>query len=208
MSQYTENLGRAKSLVIRNHGNLIEIEASSFWITDQKQEDGTNQIKIAFYSIRNWLKLTQNQGVVCCVLPVDGPQGVFQENGLPVSTPIEYEWNNENEIQRKRAGDCDCLVLNEKWHFLEFKTDATSQDLLQITNNRNKAEAQLAKSMTSFREQLPYSDLKCICVIVGPDFFSYPKFNASSSRKISFLKKYKAELIEVSISSNASYRLD
>ncbi len=168
MSQYSENLEKVKILITRNHGNLQKIEESSFWITDEKQGDGTNQIKITFSSTRNWLKLTQNQGRVCCVLPVDGSHGLFR---LPISTPIEYEWNKENEIQRKRAGDCDCLVLNEKWHFLEFKTDATSQDLLQITNNRNKAEAQLAKSMTSFREQLPDSDLKCICVIVGPDFF-------------------------------------
>ncbi len=210
MSQYTENLEKAKRLLTRNKDNIQEINGVAFWITDKKQVDGTNRIEVSNHSIHGWLKIIQNQESACSVLPIDGPEGLFQEKGLPVSSSFEYEWRTASAIELKSAGDCDCLILNDVWHFVEFKTDASSRELIQINNNRNKAEAQLAKSMTSFKEQLPASDLKCecVCVIVGPDFFSYPKFKASFSRKISFWKIYKTRLIETTVSSNNSYHLD
>jgi hypothetical protein len=208
MNQYTDNLEKAKRLMTRNRDNIQEIKGISFWITDKKQADNTNRIEISSVSIRNWLKIKQTQESKCLVLPIDGTEGGFQEKGLPISSSFEYEWHTETAIERKSAGDCDCLILNDVWHFLEFKTDASSRELIQINNNRNKAEAQLAKSMSSFKEQLSEPDLKCICVIVGPDFFSYPKFNASFSRKISFWQKHKIKLIETNVSSNSSYDLD
>lgn len=207
MSQFTENLEKVLTLVTRNHGNIQQIDKNTFWITDKKQINETNQIEVVFGSVKNWLKVTQSQGNTCCIMPIDGDKGVFQAPMLPISKRMIYEWRTENRIEEKSAGDCDCLILDDRWHFIEFKTEASSQELRQIENNRNKAEAQLAHSLTSFREQLEDSNLECFCVMVSPHFFSYPKFKASSFRKVKFRAKYKCELIEISIVSNDSYDL-
>lgn len=208
MSNYSENLEKIKSLVTRNEANIQTISQTTFWVADEKQIDGSNQIKIHNFSIRNWLKVSQNQGENCSAFPVDGVQGVFQSTGLPVKdiSQFIFEWKNEHGIENKTPGDCDCLIVSDKLHFLEFKADATSQTIQQIDNNRNKAEAQLAKTLCSFREQLNDDNLKSVCVLVVPDFFSYPKFKASFSRKIRFLKLYKCELKEISTSGNNEYQ--
>ncbi|MEZ4828687.1 MAG: hypothetical protein R3C61_20745 [Bacteroidia bacterium] len=203
-----QNADRVLRLHTRNRDNVVRITESSFWTNDIKQEDNKNRVEIRFEAQPNWLKAIQEHGNICYMFPVDGPFGVFEKDGLPISVPIPYEWQTENGVELKNAGDCDCLIINEKWHFLEFKTDSFSQTLLQILNNRNKAEAQLAKSLVSFRERLSDADFKCICVVVTPHFYSYPQFNASTlSRKIAFLKKYKCELMEVRTGGNESYDL-
>jgi hypothetical protein len=207
MSNYSENLEKIKSLVTRNEANIETINHTTFWIADEKQTDNTNQIKVQYSSIRNWLKVSQNQGENCSVFPVDGNEGVFPSNGLPVKdiSKFIFEWKNEHGIENKTPGDCDCLIVSDKLHFLEFKADATSQTIQQIDNNRNKAEAQLAKTLCSFREQLNDDNLKSVCVLVVPDFFTYPKFKASFSRKVKFLKLYKCELKEITTAGNSGY---
>ncbi|PWK27836.1 hypothetical protein LV89_01243 [Arcicella aurantiaca] len=209
MSNYSENLEKIESLVTRNQANIQTINQTTFWIADEKQIDGSNQIKIQNSSTLNWLKVSQNQGENCSIFPVDGIQGVFQSTGLPVKNTNQFifEWKNEHGIENKTPGDCDCLIVSDKLHFLEFKADATSQTIQQIDNNRNKAEAQLAKTLCSFREQLNDDNLKSICVLVVPKFFSYPNFKASSSRKIKFLKLYKCELKEITTDGNSEHQL-
>jgi hypothetical protein len=209
MSNYSENLEKIKSLVTRNEANIQTTSHTTFWIADEKQTNGSNQIKIQNSSTRNWLKVSQNQGENCSAFPVDGVQGVFQSTGLPVKdiSQFIFEWKNEHGIENKTPGDCDCLIVSNKLHFLEFKADATSQTIQQIDNNRNKAEAQLAKTLCSFREQLNDDHLKSICVLVVPDFFSYPRFKASFSRKVKFLKLYKCELKEITTAGNTGYQL-
>jgi hypothetical protein len=209
MSNYSENLEKVKSLVTRNESNIQTTNQSTFWIADEKQIDGSNQIKIQNSSTRNWLKVSQNQGESCSICPVDGVQGVFQSTGLPVKdiSQFIFEWKNEHGIENKTPGDCDCLIVSDKLHFLEFKADATSQTIQQIDNNRNKAEAQLAKTLCSFREQLNDNHLKSVCVLVVPDFFSYPRFKAISLRKAKFLKLYKCELKEITTAGNTGYQL-
>jgi hypothetical protein len=210
MSNYSENFEKIKSLVTRtrNEANIETINHTTFWIADEKQTDDTNQIKVRYSSTRNWLKVCQNQGEECSVFPVDG-QSIFQSTGLPIKNKNQFvfEWKNEHGIENKTPGDCDCLIVSDKLHFLEFKADATSETIQQIDNNRNKAEAQLAKTLCSFREQLNDDHLKSVCVLVVPDFFSYPKFKASFSRKIKFLKLYKCELKEITTAGNTGYQL-
>jgi hypothetical protein len=209
MSNYSENLEKIKSLVTRNEANIESINQTTFWIADEKQIDDSNQIKVRYSSTRNWLKASQNQGEECSVFPIDGLQGVFQSIGLPITdiSTFIFEWKNEHGIENKTPGDCDCLIVSDRLHFLEFKADATSQTIQQIDNNRNKAEAQLAKTLCSFREQLNNDNLKSVCVLVVPNFFSYPKFKASFSRKIKFLKLYKCELKEITTAGNTGYQL-
>ena len=209
MSNYSENLEKIKSFITRNEANIQTSSHTTFCIADEKQTDGSNQIKIQNSSIRNWLKISQNQGENCSIFPVDGVQGAFQSTGLPLKdiSQFIFEWKDEHGIENKTPGDCDCLIVSDKLHFLEFKADATSQTLQQIDNNRNKAEAQLAKTFCSFREQLNDNNLKSVCVLVVPNFFSYPKFKASFSRKIKFLKLYKCELKEITTAGNTGYEL-
>ena len=209
MSIYSENFEKIKSLVTRNSANIQVINNTTFWIADEKQSNDSCRINILFSSKHNWLKVAQSQGLECSVLPVDGNEGVFQASGLPVEdiNKFVYQWKTENGIESKTPGDCDCLIVTNELHFLEFKAEASSETLQQIDNNRNKGEAQLAKSLTSIREQLGGFNVKCTCVLVVPDFFSYPKFKANESRKIRFLKIHKCELKEVSTSGKTQYSL-
>ena len=85
MSVYTDNLGKIHPLITRNEAEINTIESSSFWISDVKQGDGSNKIQIELNSVRNWLKIKQSQGNICTVLPVDGQNGVFLKEGLPVN---------------------------------------------------------------------------------------------------------------------------
>lgn len=210
MSVYTNNLGKIRPLITRNETEINTIESPSFWISDVKQEDGSNKIQIELNSVRNWLKIKQLQGNTCTILPIDGQNGVFLKEGLPVNDKeqFRYEWKTDNEIKRLLAGDCDCLLLNEKWYFFEFKTDAISSNPPQLINNRNKGEMQLAKSLISFREQLLDFNIQSICILVVPYFASFPKFKADFARKIRFKQLFKTTLEEVSIDGNFTYSLD
>ena len=204
MSVYSDNLDKTKQFVIRNSDNVQAIEKISFWINDVDAK-----IELSWVSVPNWLKIRQRSGHECTVFPVDGNYGVFRKEGLQVRDPnsFVYQWKTENGITVKNAGDCDCLIVDEKWRFVEFKTEASSQDIDQMNNNRNKGEMQLARSMTSFKEQLGDENLICECVLVVPSFFSFPKHKASYLRKVRFLKLFKSELKEITNDGNASYDL-
>ena len=203
MSAYFDNLNKAKQLVTRNSENIQAIEKTSFWLNDVDAKMG-----LSWVSVPNWLKIRQNSGHECSFFPVDGTEGVFRKEGLQVSdnNRFSYEWKTENGITLKGAGDCDCLIIDEKWRFIEFKTEASSQDIDQMNNNRNKGEAQLARSLTSFKEQID-DNFKGECVLVVPSFFSFPKHKASFSRKIRFLKLFNTELKEITNDGNTSYDL-
>lgn len=211
MSTYANNLEQVKKIVTRNQENIQVLNQASFWISDVKQADGSNKIEVAFHSKSNWLKVVQEQAKECSLFPVDGNEGVFLKQGLPVKDKslFVYDWKTEKGIEQKDAGDCDCLIIADKWHFIEFKTEAYSQkDIHQINNNRNKGEAQLAKSMTSFKEQISNETIKSVCVLVVPSFFSFPKFKAANlNRKLRFLKIFKSELMEVTTDGNESYSI-
>jgi hypothetical protein len=207
MSTYANNLEKVNTLITRNQDNAQALNQASFWISDVKHADGSNKMEVVFQSKPNWLKIVQTQANVCSLFPVDGNDGMFLKQGLPVSDKnlFIYESKTKNGIEREVAGDCDCLIISNKWHFIEFKTEASSQEIHQINNNRNKGEAQLAKSMTSFKEQLAPENVKCVCVLVVPTFFSFPKFRANFSRKPRFLKLFKVELMEITTDGNDSY---
>lgn len=160
---------KIEELISRNEGNVIEIIKPSFWINDVKQTTGDNKIEVEFLSQKSWLHVKQTHSKISKVFPVDGNHGVFKKNGLSVSRPDDFQYyESSNKIEEiKRAGDCDCLITQEQWHLLEFKTEASSLDLKQIENNRNKAKMQLARTLTALKEQLA-STPEILCVIVAP----------------------------------------
>lgn len=205
MSAYSDNLDKIQQFITRNFDNIHVIGKTSFWLNDVEQ-----RIELSWVSVPNWLKIKQEIGHNCSLFPVDGNQGVFRKEGLQVQedSRFVYEWTTENGTIRKNAGDCDCLIIDEKWRFIEFKTEASSQDIDQMDNNRNKGEAQLARSLTAFKEQLDDESLKCECVLVVPTFFSFPKHKTSLfPRKVKFLKLFKTELKEITNDGNISYDL-
>jgi hypothetical protein len=146
---------------------------------------------------------------LCTVFQVDGNDGVFEKNGLPVEdiTMFSFFEGRANDVKSvKTPGDCDCLIISKEWHFLEFKTDATSNNIQQANDNREKGEAQLAKSMSSFRARIKDDIIRYNCVLVVPP--SFPKFKASMvNRSLKFLKKFDAPLYEVSTSGIECYDL-
>lgn len=205
MSIYSVNLNKAQQLITRNFENIQTIEKTSFWLNDVDQK-----IESSSVSVPNWLKIRQKSGHECRLFPIDGNHGVFRKEGLEVrnNSLFSYKWKTENGTIEKNAGDCDCLIIDDKWRFIEFKIEASSQDIDQMNNNRNKGEAQLARSMTSFKEQLNEDTLKCECVLVVPKFFSFPKHKASLlPRKLRFLKLFGTELKEITNDGNESYDL-
>jgi hypothetical protein len=210
MSGYAPNIEKVRSLVTRNEKNILEIGQPSFWMNDVKQDNIQFKVQIAFESIQNWLKIVQEQGGKCVFCPMDGNDGVFRKEGLVVKDPSHfvYNWTVENGVEEKNAGDCDCLLVDDKWHFIEFKTDASSIVKSQMDNNRNKGEAQLAKTMTAFKEALDDVHLPCVCVLVVPKV--YPKTPASLiNRGVKFRNRFgkSTQLIEISNDGNSHYSL-
>lgn len=188
------------ALVTRNHNEVLLVAQPSCWINDVQQSDGTFKAEIAFNNRKKWLQIRQQFGDEFTLYPL-GENGVMARAGLPVQRPedFQYDWTQINsvtgqkQIDRKGAGDCDCLIVNDKWHLLEFKTNASSSAPEQIENNTAKAIAQLAKTLTAFRELLPAANFKAICIIVAP--IIYPRQNSSKmSQAVKFKKKYDSPL--------------
>ena len=208
MNEYQKNLERIKPFITRPENECPPVTEPSFWLNDVTQPDGSKKMEIAFTSKPTWLKLRQDFGHACSFFPIDGKGGVFDKKGLLVTdiNRFAYEETGPNGIREtKTPGDCDCLILDEVWRFMEFKTDAISSKDLQANNNRAKAEAQLAKSMWSFRERLGSNTFKCHCVLVVP--LSFPKQKASSlPRAEKFRKRFDCPLFELQ-PGNMSYDL-
>ncbi|MCA0236606.1 MAG: hypothetical protein LCH81_09510 [Bacteroidetes bacterium] len=188
-----------KDLPVTQHGNIIHVLQPSFWIDDVKQISGDNKIEVRLKSEKDWLHVKQQFSEECYILPVDGKFGVFGFSGLPVRKPddFKYDWTKEDpstgktQTVTKGVGDCDCLIIHNMWHFIEFKTDASSTSLIQIDNNTRKAFFQLARTLTSVREACSHI-FNAKCLIVGPKI--YPKTPASiMTQKLKF-KKYNADL--------------
>jgi hypothetical protein len=189
IAQYSANLALVKPFITRNAENIQAITAPSFWINDVKQLDDTHQVEISFTTQKNWLKITQAQGESCTIFPVDGNEGVFKYPP-PVIKPEDFLLNG------KPAGGCDFLLIKEKWSFIELKTEATSQGVLQIEENRAKARLQLARTLTSFQEKLPKKTLNstnCTCTMVTPKFYptALPFVMATK-----FLKRFGVPLLQ------------
>lgn len=199
------------TLVTRNREEVLLVTQSSCWINDVQQSNDAFKVEIAFSDRKNWLHIRQQFGDEFTFYPL-GDNGVMAKAGLPVQRPEDFQYNwtqinpatGQKQTERKGAGDCDCLIVNDKWHLLEFKTNASSSAPEQIENNTAKAIAQLAKTLTAFRELLPAANFKAICIIVAP--IIYPRQNSSKmSQAVKFKKKYDSPLNI--ILSNEKYQL-
>jgi hypothetical protein len=207
-----DSIKSTDGLMTRNFDYAKVLDSPSFWLADEKTPLGDNKMNISTDEIKNGLKLKQSHGHICKVYPVDGANGCFNNgtnNKLPVKGGLDfsYQWKDmvSNTFLKKEAGDCDCLIVDNKWHFIEFKTEAMGNSLVADSNNMNKATAQLARSMTSFKEQLDSPMLPCICIIVKARY--YPSF-PSIKRNVEFKKKWGVGLIEIKTDPSKPYYLE
>lgn len=197
-----------EDLITRNQGNVLEVSAPSFWINDVKQTGGDCKIEVSFFSKKLWLKVSQSNSKTCKIFPIDGNHGVFNNQGLPVAQPDDFQYtktSNGVEVS-ERAGDCDCLITQDKWHLIEFKTNAYSSDLRQIKQNQDKAVMQLARTLTALKEQLA-NPPEVICVLVAPSV--WPKTAAMNMPQAEkFRKSYGSPLKTIQAGAGKAYPLD
>lgn len=199
-TNYADNMAFISPFVLPIRQQYVsEIADTSFWVNDVKQADNTNKIEVENTAQDNWIEFNQASEQTCTIYPIDGQKYVaFSKSSLDVSNPSRFVFINTRGKSEK-VGDCDVLILNDKWRFMEFKLNATSRSFLQIQENRDKAILQLARTVTFFKEQpnntLTAQNTKCIVVV--PDF--YPEISKIDFEKnVEFLNEFGAPLSEIS----------
>lgn len=206
MNTYAENLAIAGSCVTRNHHNVREIRDPEFWMNDVNQE-----VEIEHTAQDGWLRVKNHQAKAISFFPIDGKRNVISanDNPLPVKDGAKFSYQRTKFddatqtqiIETKSAGRCECLLLDERWRFFEFKTQAGTNPL-SAENNRVAAEMQLARTITYFREKtLEKGNGRIDAIFEGvivtkPDF--YPATPASLiNRGSEFFLDFQARLIEI-----------
>lgn len=188
--KYQENLEIIQPFITRNKNNATIIEATSFWINDVEQPNKQQEIEISTTPTANFITCEQENE--CCIYPIDGNKGMFRKEGLIVCNPEQFL------LKKKPVGACDCLIINDKFAFIEFKTNASSESYLSVVDNRDKAILQLSKTLTYFQENMPKNTMtksNASCLIVTPPFF--PKISKIALvQNVRFLKDFKVPLLE------------
>jgi len=198
MNTYAQNLEIVNQFVTRNREKILEIPDKNVWVNDIEQE-----MKISKERQEGWLTVENTSGNSISFFPVDGNGGVFQKNGLDVKDIRRFEYfDSPRATQRKTAGPCDCLLLNERWRFFEFKNSPiTGTGVVAASINRDKAEKQLARTITYFREKAIAKGIGKVhaifegVVVTKPNF---PRFTGSvADRGEEFFLEFQARLIEI-----------
>jgi hypothetical protein len=199
MNTYAENFAIASQFVTRNRTNILEIRDENFWMNDV-----AHKMEVSTVAQEGWLKIENPSEKAIGFFPVDGTEGVFQKSGLDVLDTSKFEYlPSPTAEEKKTAGPCDCLLLDERWRFFEFKNGplaGTGETAAKV--NREKAEKQLARTMTYFREKAVEKGIgKTEAVFEGvivtkPDF--YPATPAALfDRGSVFFLDFDARLIEI-----------
>lgn len=218
MSSFNENRQLLTNILRGRQPAIIqEIEAPSIWVEDLKVGSSA-EVTVSLEAKLNWLQVRNETGESPFgLVPIDGSNGVFKKSNPVVKdqSPFQFEWTyfvdpitKERKQRTETAGKCDCLILNKKWHFLEFKTAKgadlpPTSDPKQADQNRIKGSLQLARTLTFFREQaleknIPFQ-AACECVLVTRPGFPIPVVSqdATSFDAVKFFILYKAKFIEV-----------
>ena len=174
MNTYDQNLEIANQFVTRNRLNILENMGEVFWVNDVLQK-----MEISKIQKEGWLKVENSSGNEISFFPIDGNAGVFQKSGLDVQDKSKFEYFSSLSTPTKKvAGSCDCLLLDERWRFFEFKNGPEAgPGETASTVNREKAEKQLARTMTYFREkarEIKIGTIEAVfegVIVTKPDFF-------------------------------------
>ncbi|MFN0035835.1 MAG: hypothetical protein ACKVUS_12290 [Saprospiraceae bacterium] len=202
---YEENKQVFIRLVGTRRFDMEETRRPNFWV----QDDGT-QVRVLDETAPKSLRIENPVRTILAFVPMDGSTGIFR-NMPPIvrdEVPFRYQWYNRGNYEERTAGACDCLLLDSKWRFLELKTETSTQDPNQATQQREKAMLQLARTITFFREQAEVQqvDVSPIeAVMAFPSRFPAEKA-ANFNRGPRFFKLFKARLNEVN--TDVAYRLD
>jgi hypothetical protein len=203
MSDYQTNLQIIQSCITKNHRNIVTIQAENFWINDVNQK-----IEVQQTASENWLQVNNPSLKEVRIYPVDGNSRVFP-NTLSVSDEARFKYyrtrfsttKNQQVTEIKPVGLCDCLLVDERLRFLEFKNgpDAGPNELSAI-NNRERGEKQLARTLTYFREkkseELKYTIFEAV-LVTKPDFHRPKNPSALFERGVQFFLDFQARLIEL-----------
>lgn len=169
-----------------------------FWLIDRD-----HKVEITFDSPKKWLRVNNPNSQNFVFVRVDGEDSVFGSNPPPVENDSRFIFDKDGN----RAGACDCLIIDEKvWHFIEFKTESTSEKLEQIQINRTKGELQMARTISFFQNFDPNFSNFAKALLVVPKSFAYPRFRADKSRLVKFKLKWKVSLEEISLDD--SYQIN
>lgn len=182
-----------RALAGRQYPEPEILNCARFWVFDQKTENIT-KVEFSLNAQKYWLKVDNADKVEFAFVRIDGHDSVFKSSPPPVANDERFIYDNIGT----KAGACDCLLIDTSiWHFTEFKTNSTSENLEQLQLNRLKAELQLARTITFFRENNVAIVGFVKAIVVVPTHYGYPRFKAANSRFIKFKLKWKVSLEEV-----------
>ncbi len=210
MNTYKANSELLNVLLQGRQYSLKEQNEQAIWINDIAQVNARLEIEISIEEREGWLKMSKgaDEGTFG-FLQLDGTNGVFRIASPPVADTARfsfekvYGYDEEKKIPKTKtvtAGSCDCLFLKTKWHFFEFKTGTTTRNNAQANENRKKAELQLGRTLTFFKERAASQNIPfnaaCECVLVTNP--SFPKIKAANiNQAIRFFGEFDARLTEV-----------
>lgn len=210
MSTFNENRQLLGKILKGRQHDIQEINELEIWVEDEKQADNKMEVIVSMQEKSGWLKIENSSTErIFGFVSIDGSKGVFKNSSPPVKdeTPFKYlktyfidPATGERKTKIETAGPCDCLIIDLKWRFFEFKTKAETQDINQADENRIKGELQLARTLTFFREQAVDKDLDfpayCDCVLVTVP--SFPSIKAKLiNRAVKFNAIFQAPLTEI-----------
>lgn len=210
MSKFNENKQLLVKLLKGRQYVLQELNTQQIWMEDEMQESGKSEVIVSVEEKPNWLKVANALDTgMFGFISIDGARGVFRNSSPPVKdeTPFKYlktyfiaPTTGERKQRIETAGPCDCLIIDRRWRFFEFKTKAETQDINQADENRIKGELQLARTLTFFREQATDKNLDfpadCDCVLVTVP--SFPSIKAKLiNRAVKFNALFQAPLTEI-----------
>lgn len=181
-----------RTLSGRRYPHPVPLNHVRFWLLDKN-----SMVDFSLRAQKNWLKVDNADGSEFAFIRIDGTDSVFGSSPPPVENDDRFAYDDLGT----RAGSCDCLIIdNHIWHFIEFKTNSTSEELEQIQLNRIKAEMQLARTLYFFGRNDPSFNSTCKAILVVPIQYGYPRFRSNqASRAVKFKLKWKVPLEEVNL---------
>jgi len=212
MSRYEASLKLLALILKGRKYNVVEKQEVEFYIEDKRQPDQQHILEVADSPGSFSLKIENPQKRQISILATDGTGGVFQKTAPPVrdESKFSYRWVTDfstGSLKDKIAGACDCLMIDEKWRFIELKTEVLESGYNDLAyaqkvakQNRDKAEMQIARTMAFFKEQSEDKQQKInapfeAILVVGPNF---PSTNAETlSRRLNFINRFEADLKEM-----------
>lgn len=195
---------------------IYEGDDNQVFIKDEKQDNNSHQIIILNEKQDKYtFEIENTSQSMFAIFPMDGNNGTFNGYSPPVKDKELFTFNwignsNTKEVKTKNAGACDALLVEKQGlHFFESKAEAFEQlpfntfdEYVQILANQHldKAEKQLARTMTFFREQADEKkvDLDVSFYAIVVTLPTFPHVDAAFiNRATRFFLQFEASLLKL-----------